>query len=144
LREIVGHVISRSTPKKILFVVLKNAKVSLGDFYVIDHPWEGVPVFIRVRDIQTINEEVDLGKAGLLASSSGLISDYSSDLEYMIAECEVLGYRSESGIRGLEAPPSTLSPVMRPDPRELSSFLTTLTLALLTSSKFTDELILWK
>jgi len=124
LREIVGHVISRSTPKRILFVVLKNAKVSLGDFYVIDHPWEGVPVFIRVRDIQTINEEVDLGKAGLLASSSGLISDYSSDLEYMIAECEVLGYRSESGIRGLEAPPSTLSPVMRPDPRELSSFLT--------------------
>ncbi|WP_052568106.1 hint domain-containing protein [Candidatus Korarchaeum cryptofilum] len=124
MREIVGHVISRSTPKKILFVVLKNAKVSLGDFYVIDHPWEGVPVFIRVRDIQTINEEVDLGKAGLLASSSGLISDYSSDLEYMIAECEVLGYRSESGIRGLEAPPSTLSPVMRPDPRELSSFLT--------------------
>ncbi len=124
MREIVGHVISRSTPKKILFVVLKNAKVSLGDFYVIDHPWEGVPVFIRVRDIQTINEEVDLGKVGLLASSSGLISDYSSDLEYMIAECEVLGYRSESGIRGLEAPPSTLSPVMRPDPRELSSFLT--------------------
>ena len=124
MREIVGHVISRSTPKRILFVVLKNAKVSLGDFYVIDHPWEGVPVFIRVRDIQTINEEVDLGKAGLLASSSGLISDYSSDLEYMIAECEVLGYRSESGIRGLEAPPSTLSPVMRPDPRELSSFLT--------------------
>jgi DNA helicase HerA-like ATPase len=124
LREIVGHVISRSTPKRILFVVLKNAKVSLGDFYVIDHPWESVPVFIRVKDIQTINEEVDLGKAGLLASSSGLISDYSSDLEYMVAECEVLGYRSESGIRGLEAPPSTLSPVMKPDPRELSSFLT--------------------
>ncbi|MEM3691817.1 MAG: hypothetical protein QXS61_04990 [Candidatus Korarchaeum sp.] len=126
MREVVGHVISRSTPRRIMFVALKGVKVSLGDFYVIDHPWEGAPVFLRVKEIQTINEEVELGKTGLIASSSGLISNYSSELEYLIADCEVLGYRDpESGrIRPLEAPPSTLSRVMRPEPGELSGFLT--------------------
>ncbi len=126
MREVVGHVISRSTPRKVIFVALKGVKLHLGDFYVIDHPWEGVPVFLRVREIQTINEEVELGKAGLLASSSGMISDYSSELEYLIAECEVLGYRDPGSgrIRALESPPSTLSRVMRPEPRELTGFLT--------------------
>ncbi|MCS7102533.1 MAG: hypothetical protein NZ992_01465 [Candidatus Korarchaeum sp.] len=126
MKEVVGHVISRSTPRRVLFVALKGVKLSMGDFYVIDHPWEGTPVFLRVREIQTINEEVELGKAGLIASSSGLISNYSSELEYLIADCEVLGYRDhESGrIKPLETPPSTLSKVMRPEPRELASFLT--------------------
>ncbi|MDK2383851.1 MAG: hypothetical protein QI199_03435, partial [Candidatus Korarchaeota archaeon] len=121
----VGHVISRSTPRRIMFVVLKGARVGMGDFYVVDHPWKGVPVFLRVREIQTINEEVDLGRTGLLASSSGLLSDYSSELEYVIVESEVLGYRDpESGrIRGLETPPSTLSPVRRPSRSDLISFL---------------------
>lgn len=125
MREVVGHVISRSTARRVMFVVLKGAKLSLGDFCVIDHPREGASVFLRVREIQTINEEVELGKAGLIASSSGLVSDYSSELEYLIADCEVLGYRDpESGrIKPLEAPPSTLSRVMRPDPRELAGFL---------------------
>lgn len=125
MREVVGHVISRSSPRRIMFVVLKGARVGLGDFYVIDHPWKDVPVLLRVRDIQTINEEVDLGKAGLLTSSSGLLSDYSSELEYVIVESEVLGYRDpESGkIRGLETPPATLSPVKRPVRADLISFL---------------------
>ncbi|RDD52857.1 MAG: hypothetical protein BA066_07435, partial [Candidatus Korarchaeota archaeon NZ13-K] len=125
MREVVGHVISRSTPRRVLFVALKGAKLSMGDFYVIDHPWEGLPVFLRVREIQTINEEVELGKAGLIASSSGLISNYSSELEYLIADCEVIGYRDPASgrIRPLEAPPPTLSKVMRPEASELSSFL---------------------
>lgn len=125
MREVVGHVISRSTPRRVIFVALKGAKLSMGDFYVIDHPWEGLPVFLRVREIQTINEEVELGKAGLIASSSGLISNYSSELEYLIADCEVIGYRDPGSgrIRPLEAPPPTLSKVMRPEASELSSFL---------------------
>lgn len=125
MREVVGHIISRSTPRRIMFVVLKGARVGLGDFYVVDHPWKNVPVFVRVRDIQTINEEVDLGRTGLLASSSGLISNYSSELEYVIVESEVLGYKDYEGgkIRGLETPPATLSPVRRPTKADLISFL---------------------
>ncbi len=125
MREVVGHVISHSTPRRVLFVALKGAKVALGDFYLVDHPWKRVPVFLRARDIQTINEEVDLGRTGLIASSSGLISDYSSELEYIVVECEVLGYRDpESGkIKGLESPPSTLSPVSRPTRQDMASFL---------------------
>ena len=125
MSDVVGRVISRSTPRRIMFVVLKGARVGMGDFYVVDHPWKGVPVFLRVREIQTMNEEVDLGRTGLLASSAGLLTDYSSELEYVIVESEVLGYRDpESGrIRGLEAPPSTLSPVKRPSRPDLISFL---------------------
>ncbi len=125
MREVVGHVISHSTPRRVLFVALKGARVSLGDFYLVGHPWKNVPVFLRAKDIQTINEEVDLGRTGLIASSSGLISDYSSELEYIIVECEVLGYKDpESGrIRGLEAPPPTLSPVTRPAKPDIASFL---------------------
>ena len=125
MRDVVGHVISRSTPRRVIFVALKGARVALGDFYVVDHPWKGAPVFLRAKDIQTINEEVDLGRTGLIASSTGLISDYSSELEYVIVDCEVLGYRDpEPGkIRGLEAPPPTLSPIRRPSNSDLSSFL---------------------
>ncbi|HDI74199.1 MAG TPA: hypothetical protein ENF57_04270, partial [Candidatus Korarchaeota archaeon] len=125
MRDVVGNVISRSTPRRVILVALKGERVALGDFYVVDHPWKGVPVFLRAKDIQTINEEVDLGRTGLIASSTGLISDYSSELEYVIVDCEVLGYRDpESGkIRGLEAPPPTLSPIRRPSNSDLSSFL---------------------
>lgn len=125
MREVLGHVISRSTPRKVIFVALKGARVAVGDFCVIEHPWEGVPVFLRVRDVQTINEEIEFGKAGLIASSTGLISNYSSELEYMIAECEVLGYRDPSSgrIKPLEASPTTLTKVMRPDQMEIASFL---------------------
>ena len=125
MSEVVGHVISRSTPRRIMFVVLRGARVGMGDFYVVDHPWKGVPVFLRVREIQTINEEMDLGRTGLLASSAGLLSNYSGELEYVVVESEVLGYRDpDSGrIRGLEAPPSTLAPVRRPLRSDLISFL---------------------
>ncbi len=125
MNGVVGYVISRSTPRRVSFVALRGSKISLGEFYTVPHPWKDTPVFLRAKEIYSINEEVDLGRAALIATSSGLISDYSDELEYIVAECEVLGYRDPltGKIRGLEAPPPTLAPVSRPSILELSSFL---------------------
>ena len=126
--RIVGYVMSGSTPSKIMFVVRRDRRVAIGRYYAFKHPFfgpAGPPVFIRVYEITAVNEEMESGRAAVLASSSGLVPDYPSELEYLLAECEVLGYRNAESdeICPLEAPPSTMTPVYEPTAEELASFV---------------------
>ncbi len=71
-----------------------------------------------------MNEEMDLGRTGVIASSAGLVPVFQGELEYLVASAEVLGYRDpiDGRIKGLEAPPSTAEPVFRPGEAELREF----------------------
>ncbi len=123
MREIVGYVMSKSNPRRITFVAVKGARVGVGSYYVVKHPWKKVMVFLRAVDVVTVNEELDVGGSALIASSSGLLADYTAELEYLVVVCEVLGYRDDMGnMRFLEAPPSTLSPVMTPTDSDVARF----------------------
>lgn len=126
--RIVGYVMSGSTPSEVAFVVRRDRRVAIGRYYAFRHPFfgpAGPPVFIRVHEITAVNEEMETGRAAVLASSSGLVPDYPSELEYLLAECEVLGYRNSDTdeICPLEAPPSTMTPVYEPTAEELASFV---------------------
>ena len=127
LREVVGYVVSRSTPHRVHFVIKKGERVELGKFYGVNHPFwgdEGPMVLLRVFEILSMNEEMDLGRTGVLASSAGLVPSYQGELEYLVASSEVLGYRDpiNGGMRSLEFPPSTTSQVCRPSQQDLSEF----------------------
>ena len=127
LDNIVGYVISRSTPRKVNFVIKRGERVELGKFYAIEHPFwgKGGPiVLLRVYDISSMNEEMDLGRTGVIASSAGLVPVFQGELEYLVAYAEVLGYRNpiDGRIRGLEIPPSTADPVFRPSSEDLREF----------------------
>ncbi len=126
--RIVGYVMSGSTPTRVAFVVRRDRRVAVGRYYGFRHPFfgpDGPTVFVRVYEITAINEEMESGRAAVLASSSGLVPDYPSELEYLLAESEVLGYRDPlSGeISPLEAPPSTMTPVVEPTAEELAHFV---------------------
>ena len=125
--NVVGYIISRSTPRKVNFVIKRGERVELGKFYAIEHPfWRegGGIVLLRVYDISSMNEEMDLGRTGVIASSAGLVPVFQGELEYLIAYAEVLGYRNpiDGRIKGLEIPPSTAEPVFRPDKEDLREF----------------------
>ncbi len=123
MRRTVGYVMSRSNPRRISFVATKGSKVGVGNYYVVKHPWKNAMVFLRAIDVITINDELDVGGSALIASSSGLLMDYTTELEYLVVICEVLGYRDEVGaMKPLEAPPSTLSPVMTPTDSDVAEF----------------------
>ncbi len=126
--RIVGYVMSGSTPTRIAFVVRRDRRVAVGRYYGFKHPFfgpDGPTVFVRVYEITAINEEMESGRAAVLASSSGLVPDYPSELEYLLAESEVLGYRDPATgeITPLESPPSTMTPVLEPTAEELARFV---------------------
>jgi len=126
--RIVGYVMSGSTPTRIAFVVRRDRRVAIGRYYGFKHPFfgpDGPTVFVRVYEITAINEEMESGRAAVLASSSGLVPDYPSELEYLLAESEVLGYRDPTTgeITPLESPPSTMTPVLEPTAEELAHFV---------------------
>jgi len=132
LQNVVGYVISRSTPRKINFVIKRGERVELGQFYAVEHPFwgKGGPiVLLRVYDISSMNEEMDLGRTGVIASSAGLVPVFQGELEYLVANAEVLGYRDpiDGRIKGLEAPPSTADPVFKPDKEDLREFFSSTT-----------------
>ncbi|RLG47023.1 MAG: hypothetical protein DRO06_03490, partial [Thermoproteota archaeon] len=97
--RVVGYVMSRSTNRRISFVVRRDRRVAIGRYYAVRHPFypDGPPVLLRVYQITSVNEEMDSGRVAVLAASAGLVPDYQSDLEYLLADCEVLGYRGEDG-----------------------------------------------
>jgi len=134
LSKIVGYVISRSTPKKVNFVVKRGERVELGQFYAIEHPFwgKGGPmVLLRVYDISSMNEEMDLGRTGVIASSAGLVPVFQGELEYLVAYAEVLGYKDpiDGRIESLKVPPSTADPVFRPEKEDLREFFSSTTSA---------------
>ncbi len=127
MQDVVGYVISRSTPRKVNFVIKRGERVELGQFYAVEHPFwgKGGPiVLLRVYDISSMNEEMDLGRTGVIASSAGLVPVFQGELEYLVAYAEVLGYRDpiDGRIKGLEIPPSTGDPVFKPSKEDLREF----------------------
>ncbi len=116
---------SRSTPSRVNFVIRRESRVGIGSFVATVHPWYPEAVLMmRVHNIYSVNEEMDVGRTAVMASSLGVNSDFQNDLEYLIAECEVLGYKipGSNKLYKLEAPPSTSSPVFLPDKEMVNEF----------------------
>ena len=123
--EPVGYVMSRSTHDKILFVIKRGSRVGIGSFCITRHPWyDDAIVMIRVNRIYSMNEEMDIGRTALIASSLGFDSNYQNELEYLVAECEVLGYKRAGNDKlfWLESPPMTSSPVYIADKEDIRRF----------------------
>jgi len=123
--EPIGYVMSRSTHDRILFVIKRGSRVGIGSFCTTRHPWyEDAVVMLRVNRIYSMNEEMDIGRTALIASSLGFDSNYQSELEYLVAECEVLGYKrvGDEKLFWLESPPMTSSPVYMADKEDIRRF----------------------
>ncbi len=128
--EQIGRVLSGSTVDEIHFVVNKEKKVKIGNYYVIEHPEKfngqnGCFVLLRVFDSYPYNPEMTIGSAGPLAGSRGINTVYGKHMEYFVARAEPLGYFDEETgkFRSLEVVPETWTPVYEPSKRLLKRVL---------------------
>ena len=123
--RVIGFTLAESDIQKVLFVKKNDENVKVGDFCVIEHPlYHGGTklVLMRVSNLKPINPEMTLGALGALAGSRGLELQAGTQLEYIVGECEVLGYVDSGRFMYLEAPPPTWTPVYKPDSYTLKQF----------------------
>ncbi len=123
--RVIGFTLAESDIQKVLFVKKNDESVKVGDFCVIEHPLyhDGAKlVLMRVSNLKPINPEMTLGALGALAGSRGLELQAGTQLEYIVGECEVLGYVDSGRFMYLEAPPPTWTPVYKPDSYTLRQF----------------------
>jgi len=121
--KVVGYTLHNCSPRRILFVVKRDSKVKLGQYFVLKHPYHDVPVIIRVFDIRSMNYGMEAGRIGALAGSIGITAGFGKELEYLVAICEPLGYVHDGKFRSLDVAPPTWSEIYKADIELLRGFV---------------------
>ncbi len=121
--KVVGYTLHNCSPRRILFVVKRDSKVKLGQYFMLKHPYLEVPVIIRVFDIRSMNYGMETGRIGALAGSIGITAGFGKELEYLVAICEPLGYVHDGKFRSLDVAPPTWSEIYKADVELLRGFI---------------------
>ncbi len=121
--KVVGYTLHNCSPRKIAFVVKRDSKVKLGQYFMLKHPYHDVPVIIRVFDIRSMNYGMEAGRIGALAGSIGITAGFGKELEYLVAICEPLGYVYDGKFRSLDVAPPTWSEIYKADVELLKGFI---------------------